>query len=115
MELVAKQGAQGALFSAFYGPICRDLGQSPDGTEEHMEQLLQSLSSSAAFDLQGPRCRMRRWFQWMVAARWHDQAWHSRLLVMSSLGMQMGIWNSIGDHPFFGGPRQKGPEEESHK
>eukprot|EP00974_Lingulodinium_polyedra_P132658 11222653-Lingulodinium_polyedra.AAC.1 len=59
---------------------------------------------SEAFAVKGPRVALRRWFSWLPAAAFGDSTWHSRLLVLISLGVQLGLWEDWTKCPLWGGP-----------
>ena len=118
-ELLAKQKVADPLFQAFYPSICNDARQTVLGTEAHQAEVLQAMATSEAFALKGHRVTLKRWFSWMDAADFHDRTWHQRLLVITSIGMELGVCKSLQDIPFFGGLsafcKRGSPEEEREK
>lgn len=100
------------LLEAFYGPICQDLGLQAEGTVEHKALVLSLLASSSCFTKKGPRVALRRWFSWFGAHHWHRVHWHARVLVLTHIGLQMGLYRDIASVPFFrctyklGAPRE---------
>ena len=88
------------LFVALYELICGDLGidlltQAADG----MEEVFNGFKNLGCFLKKGPRTAFRRWFSWFAAHSWHSQFWHSRLLVISYIGIRMGIYNDLSCIP----------------
>ena len=82
----------------------RDLGENPVGASKHQAKIQEAVANSEAFSKKGPRVVLKRWFSWVYAGNFHDEVWHSRLLVIISLGIQLGIYKDHRDCPFWGGP-----------
>ena len=93
----------GPLFQALYPQLCQDLGEEPEGSQQHMQQVLERCKCHDAFHLKGPRVALKRWFEWVGAIDWHVGCWHVRLLAILSMGIQMGVWRHTSECPFWGG------------
>eukprot|EP00974_Lingulodinium_polyedra_P125370 11194248-Lingulodinium_polyedra.AAC.1 len=103
-ELFAKQRARDPLFQALYSQLCRDMQEPEEGTQEHQEKVLAMCALHEAFTLHGPRVTLRRWMSWQHAQPFHDRSWHCRLMVVLSIGMQLGTYKTFKDLPCWGGP-----------
>ena len=102
-ELAATAGVGDQLLEEFYEPICQDLGVEAFGDAEHKAEILEFATAGQLQARRGERVTLRRWFSWMVAAQDHDQVWHARLLVITSIGLRLGLWTEARQHPFFRG------------
>eukprot|EP00974_Lingulodinium_polyedra_P019577 1891508-Lingulodinium_polyedra.AAC.1 len=40
----------------------------------------------------------------MAAGAWHDEFWHTRLLIIISIAMELGVYKSFQEVPLWGGP-----------
>ena len=78
-ELFAKETVANPLFQSLYPMICNDHGDTAVGTYEHRSQVLTATANAEAFKRKGPRCTMRRFFSWSLAAEWHLQEWRTWL------------------------------------
>ena len=90
------------LLSSHYPFICRDLGLPEEGTPEHIREVARRVADGPCLHKKGPRSATRRWFQWFEATDQHLDWWHSRLMIMSYVGLQLGNYASIGSLPLFG-------------
>ena len=90
------------LYEAFYMPILADQGVEPDMTNfrEQMDEVLDKLPVSGCFEKKGLRTAFRRRFSWFMSHSWHDQYWHTRLMTLCYVGLQLGIYKSLADIPF---------------
>ena len=95
------------LTDALYAAMCNDRGEEPTGAAAHRKQVLRDNLRGKAFERKGPRVALKRWFSWLQAAAWHDECWHSRLLVILFLGMKSRVYKSAADTPYFGGAEGK--------
>eukprot|EP00974_Lingulodinium_polyedra_P007333 697549-Lingulodinium_polyedra.AAC.1 len=114
LEHFAHDDPSSPLWREFYALVCRDLQEQALGTMTHRRELLQEVSSGEAFGKKGDRVTLKRWFSWMSACPYHDRVWHSRLLAITSLGIQLGVYQSWEEVPLWGGPPQ-GKEEKPGK
>ena len=73
------------------------------GDAEHKAEILEFATAGQLQARRGERVTLRRWFSWMVAAQDHDQVWHARLLVITSIGLRLGLWTEARQHPLFRG------------
>jgi hypothetical protein len=103
-EYFKKESVARPLFATLYQLICRDRGCPPVGTFEHREAVLKQTASAEGFSKKGPRATLKRWFSWVAATDFHTQEWHSRLCVILSIGLQLGIYKSWRELPLWGGP-----------
>ena len=90
----------GELFQRLLPGMCKDKGVS---TTLSAEGVFRDLVKSPAFLTKGPRTAIRRWFSWMPAAQWFNRHWHSYLLVIIYIGIQLGVYRSHKDTPLWGG------------
>ena len=70
--------------------ICRDVGIPEEGIPAHVEQVAYRIAAGKCLEKKGPWCASRRWFQWFEATGQHLDWWHSRLMLMSYCGLQLG-------------------------
>eukprot|EP00974_Lingulodinium_polyedra_P123407 11186659-Lingulodinium_polyedra.AAC.1 len=103
-ELLRKQKATGPLWGRFYSAVCRDKGEVAVGSSDHMQQVLDAVATDEAFSLKGPKATLKRWYQWMGAAAFHDRAWNSRLLVLVAMCMEMGLAKTLSSMRILDGP-----------
>ena len=95
-------GPDDPLFKMLMSFVARDKGVDMGQFENHDEAcdfLFAALRDGSCWDKKGPRTAFRRWFSWYGSQAWHDQFWHSRLLVILYLGLQMGVYTSIETLP----------------
>ena len=97
------------LFKTMYPYICRDRGEAPVGTPEHMQLILRETVDSEAFRKKGEKTALRRWFSWMGASHFHDRVWHARLCVLYSIAMRLGLYRGFEETPWWGGPNLVAP------
>eukprot|EP00974_Lingulodinium_polyedra_P062025 5987892-Lingulodinium_polyedra.AAC.1 len=116
-DLVAKTPSSDFLFSALYGPMCRDAGGEPSQDPAAKLLKLQELCQSEGFLKKGPRTALRRWFSWLQSATWHQQVWHSRLLTLIYAGVACGVYKTLEDCPYWSGGVSdcKAPEPEERE
>ena len=89
------------LFSAFYGLICKDLDLDKRGTAEHKDMVWRTIFSNNAFRVAGNRVSLRRWFGWLSSAEFHLPLWNTRLLAITAMGQQLGVYKSWHDVPLW--------------
>ena len=75
-----------------YEAICQDLGVEAFGDAEHKAEILEFATAVQLQAGKGEIVTLRRWFWWMSAAWDHDQVWHARLLVITAIGVNLGLW-----------------------
>ena len=100
-EYAAKAEVGDLLLDEFYEAICRDIGAEAYGDAAHKEEILQHATAGRLQQRKGERVTLSRWFSWMRAAQDHDALWHSRLLVITAIGLSLGLWKDAHAHPFF--------------
>ena len=103
LDFFKSADASDPLLAAHYPFICRDMGISEEGTPEHIQQVANMVASGKCVEKKGPRSANRRWFQWFEATDFHLDWWHSRLMIMSYCGLQLGAYPSPESLPLFGG------------
>eukprot|EP00974_Lingulodinium_polyedra_P111027 10738955-Lingulodinium_polyedra.AAC.1 len=104
VQYFALERVSNPLFQALYPAICRDKGLPEVGGVDHQQAILDEVASSEAWEKKGPHVANKRWFSWCQAHTFHDSVWHSRLLVLLSLGIQLGIYKHHSEVPLWGGP-----------
>ena len=68
-----------------------------------MKSILAGLKEDEAFSRKGPKVVNKRWFSWLQGWEFHDKSWHSRLLVVLAIGLQLRVYRSYKDCPYWGG------------
>ena len=100
-ELCVSIGPSHPLFLALYEPICQDMGIEPIGTIEHRAMIWERVCSGDAFTTKGERVSLRRWFSWLSAADEYLKHWHSRLLLLTSIGQALDVYKHYTDVPLW--------------
>lgn len=90
-ELAAAAGVGDQLVEELYEAICQDLGVEAFGDAERKAEILEFAAAGQLQARKGERVTLRRRFSWMSAARDHDQVWHARLLVITAIGVNLGL------------------------
>eukprot|EP00974_Lingulodinium_polyedra_P044732 4290135-Lingulodinium_polyedra.AAC.1 len=71
--------------------ILRDKGITGEPSDPALAaQEWDALPGSSAFQAKGKKVSLTRWFGWVEAAESQDALWHTKLLVLAFLGLQMG-------------------------
>ena len=94
------------LLDALYDQICQDLGEPAEGTAEHKTELLKRIAEGSLLTKMENNIALRRWFDWVEATPRNLRHWHSRLLLLTALGLQLQVWPSVQASPLHTGPRE---------
>lgn len=82
-----------------YGRIAKDLDKHTDmtfGSLDHMREFFQGLASDPAFKSKGEKTALRSFWKWpnqMLEVIL--PSWHSLLLIISHLGLRMGLYTPV--------------------
>eukprot|EP00974_Lingulodinium_polyedra_P057683 5552219-Lingulodinium_polyedra.AAC.1 len=77
------------LLATLYADICRDRGEPVWDTAQHKADLLKALLASPLLETKGDKVALRRWFSWARACPGHLEHWHSKLLLLTALGIKL--------------------------
>ena len=90
------------LFQMLASAVARDKSTdllSHESHEEALKTIFEEVRAGSVFTKKGPRTSFRRFFSWYDSETWHDQHWHSRLLIIMYIGLRMKIYDSVEKLP----------------
>ena len=82
--------------------IARDKGIDVNdlhSVDEVSDMVFKSVRDGSCIAKKGHRTTFRRFFSWYLAHNWHDQHWHSKLLLIIYIGMRLGVYKSTDSLP----------------